>query len=79
MCVLSAQSCRLFVMLRTAAPQAPLSMGFSRQEHWRWLPGLPPGDLPNSETEPTFLMATCIEKEGSLPLGPPGITHKQIN
>ena len=39
----------------------------------------PPGDLPNPETEPTFLLATCIEKEGSLPLGPPGMIHKQIH
>ena len=28
----------------TIAHQAPLSMGFSRQEYWS---GLPPGDLPN--------------------------------
>ena len=27
--------------------QAPLSMGFSRQEYWSGLPFLPPGDLPN--------------------------------
>ena len=30
----------------TTACQAPLSMGFSRQEHWSGLPCLPPGDLP---------------------------------
>ena len=29
----------------TAACQAPLSMGFSRQEYWSGLPCLPPGDL----------------------------------
>ena len=29
----------------TVARQAPLSMGFSRQEHWRGLPFPPPGDL----------------------------------
>ena len=27
--------------------QAPLSIGFSRQEHWNWLPCPPPGDLPD--------------------------------
>ena len=27
--------------------QAPLSMGFSRQEYWSGLPCPPPGDLPN--------------------------------
>ena len=29
---------RLYVTLWTAAHQAPLSTGFSRQEHWRGLP-----------------------------------------
>ena len=31
----------------TAAHQAPLSMGFSRQEYWSGLPCPPQGDLPN--------------------------------
>ena len=31
----------------TVAHQAPLSMGFSRQEYWSELPCPPPGDLPN--------------------------------
>ena len=31
----------------TVARQAPLSMGFSRQEYWSGLPCPPPGDLPN--------------------------------
>ena len=35
--------------LWTVAPQAPLSMGFSRQEYWSGLPFPPPGDLPNPE------------------------------
>ena len=34
--------------------QAPLSMGFSRQEYWSGFPCPPPGDLPNPETEPRF-------------------------
>ena len=34
------------------AHQAPLSLGFSRQEHRRGLPFLPPGDLPNPGMEP---------------------------
>ena len=36
---------QLCVTLWTAACQAPLSMGFSRQEHWSGLPCPPPGDL----------------------------------
>ena len=34
------------------ALQAPLSMGFSRREHWSGLPVPSPGDLPNSGIEP---------------------------
>ena len=36
----------------TIARQAPLSMGFSRQEYWSGLPFPSPGDLPNLEIEP---------------------------
>ena len=36
----------LFVALWTVAHQAPLSMGFSRQEDWSGLPCPPPGELP---------------------------------
>ena len=39
---------RLFVIPWTVARQAPLSMGFSRQEQWSGLPFLIPGDLPDS-------------------------------
>ena len=35
------------VMPWMAAPQAPLSMGFSRQEYWNGLPFPPPGELPD--------------------------------
>ena len=35
----------------TIAHQAPLSMGFSRQEYWRGLPFSPPGDLPDPGIE----------------------------
>ena len=42
---------RLFVTPWTAARQAPLSMGFSRQEYWSGLPFPAPGDLPHPGTE----------------------------
>ena len=42
----------LFATLWTIASQAPLSMGFSRQEYWSGLPCPPPGDLPDSGIEP---------------------------
>ena len=37
---------------RTVARQAPLSMGFSRQEDWSGLSCPPPGDLPDPRIEP---------------------------
>ena len=53
-CMLSCFGCVcLFAALWTVAPQAPLSMGFLRQEYWSGLPCPPPGDLPNPGTEPT--------------------------
>ena len=32
---------------QTVSCQAPLSMGFPKQEYWNQLPFPPPGDLPN--------------------------------
>ena len=40
-------SVQFFATLWTVALQAPLSIGFSRQEYWSGLPCPPPGDLPN--------------------------------
>ena len=54
----------------TVALQAPLSMGFSRQEYWSGLPCLPPGDLPNPGTEP----GTPTLQADSLPSEPLGET-----
>ena len=42
----------LFVIPWTVACQAPLSMGFSRQEYRSGLPFPSPGDLPNPGIEP---------------------------
>ena len=42
----------LFVMPRTVAHQAPLSLEFSRQEYWSELPFPSPGDLPDPGIEP---------------------------
>ena len=43
---------RLFATLWTVAPQAPPSMGFSRQEDWNGLPFPSPWDLPDPGIEP---------------------------
>ena len=47
-----AQSCPTLCDPWTVAHQAPLSMGFSRQEYWSGLPFPSPGDLPNPGIEP---------------------------
>ena len=64
MCVLHRFSrVQLFVTLWTVACQAPLSMGFSRQEYWSGLPCPPPGDLPNPGVEPACLMSPALAGE----------------
>ena len=48
MCVLSRfNHVQFFATPWTVACQAPLSMGFSRQEYWSGLPRPPPGELRN--------------------------------
>ena len=44
----------------TVARQAPLSVGFSRQEYWRGLPCPPPGDLPNPGIKPESLTSPAL-------------------
>ena len=55
---------RLFATLWIVAHQAPLSVGFSRQEYCSGLSCPPPGDLPNPRTEP---VAPALQAD-SLPL-----------
>ena len=64
---LAPRSC-LFETPWTVAPQAPLSMGFPRQDYWSGLPYPPPGYLPNPGIEPGFpaLQADSLSPE------PPG-------
>ena len=71
-CVLSL--IRLFVTPWTVTQQAPLSMGFSRQEYWSGLLFPSPGDLPDPEIEPAF---PALQAE-ALPSEPPGSMGKEI-
>ena len=60
-CMLSYFSCvQLFVTLWTVARQAPLSMGFSRQEYWNGLPCPPPGDPLNPGIEPASPVSPAL-------------------
>ena len=55
MCASSAQPpswVQFFMPLWTVACQAPLFIGFPRQEYWSGLPFTPPGDLPDSGIKP---------------------------
>ena len=61
MCVLSHFSnVQLFATLWTRARQAPLSMGFSRQEYWSRVPCPPPGDHPKPGINPTSLTSPAL-------------------
>ena len=51
--------------------QAPLSMGFRRQEYWSGLPYPPARNLPDPGMEPVSLMSPALQA-GSLPLAPCG-------
>ena len=59
---------RLFASPWTVANQAPLSMGFSRQEYWSELPFPSPGDLPDPGIEP---WSPALSTD-ALPSEPPG-------
>ena len=60
-CMLSCFSCVwLFVTLWTIARQAPLFMGFSKQEYWSGLPCPPPGDLPHLGIKPGSLFSAAL-------------------
>ena len=54
--VKSLSRAQLFAASWTVAYQAPLSMGFSRQEYWNRLPFPSPEELPNPGIEPRSLV-----------------------
>ena len=69
MCVqLVAHSCLTLWYPWTTVHQAPLSMGFSRQEYWSGLPCPPPGGLPLRRIVP----GSPALQADSLPFEPPG-------
>ena len=59
----------------TIAHQAPLSMGFPRQEYWCRLPLPVPGDLPDPVIKPEFPLL----QSDSLLSEPAGATHSQAS
>ena len=51
---------RLFATPWTVARQAPLSMGFSKQEYWGGFPFPSPGDLPEQGIQLTSLASPAL-------------------
>jgi len=75
-CMLSCFShARLFVTLWTIALQAPLSMGFSRQEYWSGLLCPSPGDLPNSGIKRASFMSPALAGKFFTTSTTPECTH----
>ena len=60
LCAKSLSHVQLFATLWTAALQAPLSTGFSRQEYWSELSCPPLGDLPDPGIEPMSLTSSAL-------------------
>ena len=54
------QLCLILATPWTVAHQAPLSMGFFRQEYWSGLPFSSLGELPNPGIEPTCLVSPAL-------------------
>ena len=61
----------LFTTLRTIARQAPLSMGFPRQECWNGLPSPSPENLLNPGTEPKSPVSPALQADSFI-IEPPG-------
>ena len=72
--VKSVSCVQLFSLLWTVAHQAPLSMGFSRQEYWSGLPFPSPGDL----TNPGIKQRSPALQVDSLPSEPPENTNDHV-
>ena len=69
---------QLFATPWTVALQAPLSVGFSRQEYWSRLPFPPRGDLPDPGIEPSSPKSPALQVD-SLPLshwGTPSVCQR---
>ena len=64
-----------FVIPWTIAPQAPLSMGFPRQEYWSGLPFPSPEDLPDSGIR----LVSCIGRQILITLSHQGSPRSIIN
>ena len=76
-CVLS--QVQLFMTPWTVAHQAPLFMGFLKQEYWSGLSITPPGDLPNPGVKPMSLAPPALAGRffTTVPPGKTGLNRKR--
>ena len=65
------KSCLTLVTPHTVVRQAPLCIGFSRQEYWSGLPFPSPGHHPNPGVEPRFPALQADSLPTELPGKPP--------
>ena len=65
-CPCSLSHVQLFAIPWTVAHQAPLSMGFSRQEYCSGLPCPSPGDLPDPGMEPVSFASPALQADSLL-------------
>ena len=70
-CTYTLSHVQLFVIAWTVAHQAPLSLGFSRQEYWSRLPFPSPRDLPDPWIKPVSLVSLSLVG-GFFTIVPPG-------
>ena len=66
------------VVYEPVAHQAPLSMGFSRQDHWSGLPFPLPGDLPDPAMEPAYLVTPAGRFFITEPPGSPSLHQSTL-
>ena len=72
------KSCLTLATPWTVACQAPLSMGFSRQEYWSGLPFSSPGNQHNMQFLPNLFCSRFFFKEVSHSINVPRNRVKQI-
>ena len=81
-CCLVYQSCLILLQPHAVAHQAPLSVGFCRQQYWSGMLFPTPGDLPDPEIKPASPVLRVLPADSLLaePLGKPRsflCTHKK--
>ena len=71
-------ACLVIQLCPAVAPQAPLSMGFPRQEYWSQLPFPPPGNLPNTGIKSTLPVSPALAGR-FFNTEPPGKSRKYMH